>query len=77
MPDYVYDGKGMRIDGVIDNRPAQKAGLEDGDIVIKLGDIEVTDIYKYMEALGKFEAGDTATVVVKRGNKKVKKKVKF
>jgi hypothetical protein len=27
IPDYLFDGKGMRIDGIRENRPAQKAKL--------------------------------------------------
>ena len=38
VPDYMYDGKGMRIDGVTDGKPAAKAGLKVGDVVVKLGD---------------------------------------
>ncbi len=68
MPDYMFDGSGMRIDGISEDRPAQKAGLETGDIVVKLGIIEVSDMMTYMEALSKFEKGDTTTVVVKRGS---------
>ncbi len=67
MPDYVSEEEGMRIDAVIDDRPAQKAGIQDGDIVIQIGPYEVTDIYSYMEALSKFKAGDLAEVKVKRG----------
>ncbi len=77
MPDYVYNGDGMRIDGVIDGRPAQKAKIEKGDVVIKIGDIEVKDIYDYMKGLGKYEKGDTVTVIVKRGKKELKRKVTF
>ena len=77
MPDYVYTGEGMRIDAVIEGRTAHKAGLKDGDIVIRIGDVEVKDIYGYMEGLSKFEVGDHADVVVKRGKKEVKKKVVF
>jgi len=77
MPDYVYAGKGMRIDAVLDNRPAKKGGLQNGDVIIKLGETEVKDIYAYMEALAKFNQGETATVVVLRKGKKVKKKVVF
>lgn len=77
MPDYVYNGEGMRIDGVIDGRPADNAKLKKGDIIIKIGDIEVKDIYDYMKGLGKYEKGDTVTVVVKRGKKDVKKEVTF
>ena len=79
MPDYVYQGKGMRIDSVLGGRVGDKAGLEDGDIVIKIGDIEVDDIYKYMEGLSKFKKGDKAKVTVLRGKKmkKVTKEVTF
>jgi len=72
MPDYVYQGKGMRIDSVIGGRVGDKGGLKDGDIVIKIGDIVVDDIYKYMEGLSKFKKGDKAKVTVLRGKKKKK-----
>jgi hypothetical protein len=77
MPDYAWDGGGMRVDAVLENRPAANAGLQDGDVVIQIGDIEVTDIYTYMEALGQFEVGDEATVVVKRGAEEVSTLVTF
>jgi hypothetical protein len=77
MPDYVYDGEGMRIDGVISGRPADVAGMEKGDIIIKIGDTEVKDIFDYMEGLGNFEPGDKTTVVFRRGEEIVEEKVKF
>lgn len=77
MPDYVYDGKGMRVDGVLDDRPAKKAGIEGGDVIIKIGDLIVEDIYSYMEGLSKFKKGDKTTVVVKRGKEEIKKLVEF
>ncbi len=77
MPDYVYNGKGMRVDSVIKGRVGDKGGLKNGDIIIKIGDIEVVDIYNYMEGLASFKKGDTAKVVVLRKNKKKKLKVTF
>jgi len=77
MPDYVHNGTGMRIDSVIEGRVAHKAGLKDGDVVIKIGEVEVKDIYGYMEGLSKFKAGDKTTVVVQRGDKEKKVKVTF
>ncbi|MCB9286981.1 MAG: M28 family peptidase [Lewinellaceae bacterium] len=77
MPDYVFTGEGMRIDGVTDGRPGAKAGLESGDIIIKIGDTEVKDIYGYMEGLGNFKTGDKTTVVVKRGEEILEKEVEF
>ncbi len=77
MPDYVYSGEGMRVDGVLDGRPAAAAGLERGDVIIKLGDLEVKDIYTYMDGLSKFKKGETAKVVFKRGDKTMEKEVTF
>jgi len=77
VPDYMFDGTGMRIDGVSDDRPAQIAGLKTGDVVIKMGDIEVIDMMSYMTALSKFEKGDTTTVVVKRDSQELSYSVKF
>ena len=77
MPDYVYQGKGMRIDGVMDGRPAQKAGMQKGDIIIKMGDLTVKDIYDYMEGLAKFNEGETGRVAFKRKDKIMVKNVTF
>lgn len=77
IPDYLFDGKGMRIDGVSEDKPAQKAGLQKGDIVIKLGDSIVTNMMSYMRALSVFNKGDKTKVVVKRDGKKVEKEINF
>ena len=77
MPDYVFNGKGMRIDGVIDDRPASKAGLENGDIIIQMGDMEIKDIYDYMEGLSTFEKGQRTFITIKRGEDVMKKEVIF
>ena len=77
MPDYLFDGEGMRIDGVTEDRPASVAGLQKGDIVIQLGDSTVVDMMSYMRALSAFEEGNTAKVVVDRDGKKVEAEVKF
>ncbi len=77
IPDYLYDGKGMRIDGVSENKPAQKAGLKKGDIVIKLGDSTITNMMSYIRALSIFEKGNSTKVIVKRGDKEVEKVINF
>ena len=77
VPDYLFDGKGMRIDGVSDDKPAQKAGLKKGDIVIQLGDSLVTDMMSYTRALSTFKKGDKTKVVVQRGEESVEKSISF
>ncbi len=68
MPDHGYEGEGMRILSVSDNRPARQAGMESGDVIVKINDMEILEIQTYMEALGTLREGDTATVVVLRGD---------
>ena len=67
MPDYTYNKGGVKVDGVSDGKPAKKAGLQAGDVILQLGDFPVSDVESYMGALGKFKAGDKTTVKVKRG----------
>jgi len=71
MPDYLYGGLGMRIDGVTEDRPAHGAGMFEGDIVIAMGDSSVTDMKSYMRCLGAFEPGQTTPVIVIRDSAEV------
>jgi len=68
MPDYVFDGVGLRVDGVNLGKPGEKAGLLKGDIIIKMGDYSISNIQDYMKSLGQFKKGQTTTIEVKRGN---------
>ncbi|MBS1934007.1 MAG: M20/M25/M40 family metallo-hydrolase, partial [Bacteroidetes bacterium] len=68
MPDYTFSGSGVRVDGVSDGRPAQKAGLKTGDVIVQLGDYPVSSLENYMQALSKFKKGDNTKVKYKRGN---------
>lgn len=67
MPDYTFDGNGVRVDAVIDNRPAQKAGIQVGDVLYQLGDHSFHDVETYMQALNKFNKGEGTKVKLKRG----------
>ncbi|GAB3230458.1 M28 family peptidase [Algoriphagus aestuariicola] len=77
VPDYMYDGKGMRIDGVSEDKPAQTAGLLKGDVVVQLGDSTVTDMMSYMRALSVFQKGDSTKVTVERAGQKIDATIKF
>lgn len=77
VPDYLFSGKGMRIDGISEDRPAQHAGLQKGDIVVKMGDFEVTDMMGYMKCLSKFEKGQTVPIVVNRSGSLLEVDVTF
>ena len=56
----------MRADG-----PADKAGLQGGDVIIKFSGQEIKNIYVYTYALGALKTGEPVEVVVLRDGKEV------
>tara|TARA_R110000751_G_scaffold146601_2_gene250870 strand:+ start:118007 stop:119233 length:1227 start_codon:yes stop_codon:yes gene_type:complete len=77
IPDYLFDGKGMRIDGISEDKPAQKAGIQKGDIVVKLGDSTVFDMMSYMKVLATFKEGDKTNITVDRQGTMVDAEIQF
>ncbi len=77
MPDYVYNGSGMKIDGVSPDKPASKAGLQAGDIVTQLGEVQVSNMQSYMEALAQFKKGDQTTILYQRDGETKTAQIQF
>jgi len=77
MPDYAYEGKGVRVDGVTDGKPAALAGIQKGDVITSLGNEPVKTMMDYMKLLAKYKKGDTVDATVLRGEKEVPIKVTF
>ncbi len=77
MPDYLFGGKGMRIDGITEDRSAHRAGLQKGDVVVQLGDSTVVDMMSYMRALSVFEEGSSTKVIVDRNGEKIEADIAF
>jgi Tol biopolymer transport system component len=77
MPDYSEHADGLHVDGVTENRPAQVAGIKEGDVLTKIGTFEIKDVYTYMDALAKINAGDILDVTILRDGETKVVKVKF
>ena len=77
MPSYASDAEGLKVDGVTEGRPGFKAGILTGDVIIQMGDFTIKDIQNYMDALGKFEKGQTVPVKVKRNKETIDLSVTF
>ncbi|MGZ3949840.1 MAG: M28 family peptidase [Flavisolibacter sp.] len=77
MPDYTFNGMGVRVDGVSDNRPAQKAGIKAGDVILSIGDYKTNSLETYMQALGKFKKGDKTMVTYARNGQTLSSAVEF
>ncbi|MFN3135133.1 MAG: M20/M25/M40 family metallo-hydrolase [Candidatus Kryptonium sp.] len=77
VPDYSEEVQGMKVGDVRPGTPAEKAGIKPGDVIIKLGDREIKNVYDYTYALGDFNPGDEVEIVVLRGTEKLSFKAKF
>jgi len=77
LPDYLYDGKGLRLDGVREGKPAQMAGMKKGDIITKMAGKDIKDIYAYMEVLGTFHKGQKTSVTALRDGKEMEFEINF
>ncbi len=71
MPDYSYEGKGMRLDGVTEGKPAHAAGMKGGDIIIEVGGTPINTMMDYMNKLSTFQKGDVTQVKIKRGDQEM------
>lgn len=77
MPDYFYEGRGIKVDGVTPGRPAAMAGIQKGDLLLQIGDFELSDMQAYMQALAAFEKGAETTISLIRGDEKLQLDLKF
>ena len=77
QPDYEYYEDGIRISSVVKNKAGDKAGLEAGDIIVRMDAYDVKDINMYMDELSKYKKGSTIMLTVKRGEELKKLLVNF
>jgi hypothetical protein len=77
MPSYTSGEEGLKVDGVTEGKPAQKAGILTGDVIIQIGTYPIKDIQNYMDALGKFEKGQIVPVKLKREKEIISLNVTF
>ena len=68
IPAYGSQSEGMQIDGVRKDGPAEKAGLQKGDVITSINGKEVKSIYDYMYRLGELKKGQLVKVTLLRGD---------
>ncbi len=78
IPDYASSGgEGLRIFGTRKDSPAYRAGLREGDVIIKIGNYRIKNIYDLMYALSRYNPGDEAEIVYLRDGREIRSRVKF
>ncbi|HIG12770.1 MAG: M20/M25/M40 family metallo-hydrolase [bacterium] len=75
VPDFGFEGPGMRFDGILPDSPADRAGLRTGDILIRIDDTEIAGLREFSGVLKSLEAGQTVTATVLREGEEVQAEV--
>ena len=76
-PSYSDEGEGLLIGGVVEGRPASKAGLKADDRIISIAGKPIKNIQTYMTVMGGHKKGETIEVGIVRDGKKKMVKVKL
>ena len=74
VPDFAFPGPGVRVTGLVPDSPAAKAGVREGDIIMRINDAAVGNLQEYSNLLRTLSAGQTVTVVLRRGDEDVQVK---
>jgi aminopeptidase N len=68
VPDFSYQGEGVRIDNTLSGSPAQQAGLQQGDILTQLAGQPVSDLASYAAILRTLKAGEKVELRFRRND---------
>ncbi|MFO7692880.1 MAG: M20/M25/M40 family metallo-hydrolase [Vicinamibacterales bacterium] len=71
VPDFAFPGPGVKVTGLVPESPAARAGIREGDIILRLNDAAVADLQGFSNLLRTFAAGQTVAVVLRRGSEDV------
>jgi len=71
VPDFRDDLKGVLFADVTNGSPAAKAGLKQGDLMVKFDNKTVENLYDFTYALRSKKVGDVVVVVVKRNGQEM------
>jgi len=61
VPDFAYQGQGIRVDSVVPDSPAAKAGIQKGDVITAIDGKPVTDLGGFSALLKEYAPGDRVT----------------
>ncbi|MDQ3756004.1 MAG: M20/M25/M40 family metallo-hydrolase, partial [Acidobacteriota bacterium] len=71
IPSYAEGNAGLKLDGVREGSPAEKAGLKAGDVVVKLAGRKVRNVYDYTYLLGELKPDQEYEVEALRGGERL------
>ncbi len=71
MPDFAFEGPGVKVEAVVPGSPAEKAGVKPGDVLLKLDGTAVASLRDYSERLKAARPGQTVRATLRRDGKEL------
>lgn len=71
MPDFSFEGEGVRVQQVMPDSAAEKAGIVAGDVIVALDGETVADLRSFSSQLKNHAPGDSVEVTVSRGGEEI------
>ncbi|MBT8429064.1 MAG: M20/M25/M40 family metallo-hydrolase, partial [Gammaproteobacteria bacterium] len=72
IPDFTYQGSGYRLDGVVADSPAQRAGMTKGDVVLAIDDTSISGIRDFSKVLKTLQPGQDIQITYRRGSEQMR-----
>jgi membrane-associated protease RseP (regulator of RpoE activity) len=71
VPDFAFPGPGVKVTGLVPDSPAAKAGIREGDLIMRINDSAVGNLQEYSNLLRALAPGQRVSVLLRRGNEDV------
>ena len=71
IPDFNHSGEGVLLSGVIAGSPADKAGLQAGDLLVEFAGVGLEDLKSFSDVLKGLSPGDTVGVAFVRDGERL------
>jgi len=67
IPDYSFEGPGVKITGTTPGSAAEAAGLQAGDVLLSLDGKDIAGLREYAQLLAAREPGEKVVLKIRRG----------
>ena len=71
VPDFAFTGLGVRVGGIVPGSPAEKAGLQEGDVLMRLDATDMASLQTFSDFLKAAKAGQAVRVALVREGRPV------